>query len=71
MISIMVIANCATTNTLRKEILLPPTLNNPFNVFTGWNDDMNKAGYRPERMPTINGVSKSGINDLAIQQHIE
>ena len=38
-------ANCVTTSTFLKEILLPPTLNKPFNVFTGWKEDMKSAGY--------------------------
>jgi hypothetical protein len=37
--------------------MLPPALNRPFNVFTGWNEDMNRAGYIPEIMPRINGVN--------------
>ena len=60
-IRIMLIANCVTTSTFLKEILLPPALNNPFNVFTGWKDDMNKAGYNPERVPIIKGVRSKGI----------
>ena len=55
------IENCVTTSTLRKLIVLPPTLNNPFNVFTGWKDDMNIAGYIPEIIPTINGDKNNGI----------
>ena len=57
----MLMENCVTTNTFLKEILLPPTLKSPFNVFTGWNDDINKAGYIPGKIPTTNGVSNSGI----------
>ena len=35
MIKIILMENCVTTNALRKEIFLPVTLNNPFNVLTG------------------------------------
>ena len=57
----MLMENCATTNTFLNDILLPPTLKRPFNVFTGWNDDINKAGYIPEIIPTTKGVIKRGI----------
>ncbi len=56
------IANCATTSIFLKEILLPLTLNNPFNVSTGRNEDINNAGYNPDKMPITNGARNTGSN---------
>ena len=56
----MEIANCATTSTLRKLILVPPTLNSPFKVCTGCKDDINNAGYIPEINPTTKGDANNG-----------
>ena|SRR5664279_663371 len=58
----MEITNCATTKTFLKDILPPLTLNNPFKVFTGWKDDMNNAGYIPDKIPTTNGVRNKRSN---------
>src|SRR6185436_1633541 len=62
MMSMIEIANCETTSTLRKLMLLPCTLNSPLSVFTGWNDDMKTAGYKPEITPMKKGERNKGSN---------
>src|SRR3569623_281463 len=59
-IRIIEIANCVTTSTFRKLMLPLPTLNKPFNVFTGWKDDINNAGYIPEINPIRKGDKNKG-----------
>ncbi len=46
---------------MRSEIL-PPALNSPFKTFTGSKEDMDSAGYIPDKAPIINGEIQTAIN---------
>ena len=50
-----------TTKAFLKVKLPTPFCKKPFIVFTGWNDDMNNAGYNPDIVPTTQGINKRGM----------
>src|SRR5688500_18623566 len=64
MMSVIEMVNCITTSTFLGSEANRPTLKVPFNTFTGWKEDRNKAGYKPAKSPVII------LKPILISQHI-